>query len=103
MLIGTGPDRLPNVARGVETSIKDNSFRIAESAVVRSDSISSGLRVRSHFTDEDDLQPLGVEVASNVIALRADSTRNTLLIVLRVSNTTDSLFTNLHVAEFFDF
>ncbi|MFN4986224.1 MAG: S8 family serine peptidase [Ignavibacteria bacterium] len=103
LLIGTGPDRLPNVARGVETSIKDNSFRIAESAVVRSDSISSGLRVRSHFTDEDDLQPLGVEVASNVIALRADSTRNTLLIVLRVSNTTDSLFTNLHVAEFFDF
>ncbi len=103
LLIGTGPDRLPNVARGVETSIKDKSFRITESASVLSDSISSGLRVRSRFTDADDLQPLGVEVTSNVIALNADSTSNTILVALRVSNTTDSLFTNLHVAEFFDF
>lgn len=103
LLIGTGPDKLPNAARGAETSMKDMSFRIAESASVRSDSIPSGLRVRTRYTDADDMQPLGVDVSCNVIALNSDSTRSTLLVVLNLRNTTDSLFTNLHVSEFFDF
>lgn len=103
LLVGTEPAKLPNVARGFETSAKERSFRTIENAFVRSDSIPSGLRVRSLFSDADDSSPLGIQVRSNVIAMNGDSTRNSLLIALRITNTTDSAFTNLHVAEFFDF
>lgn len=103
LLVGTEPAKLPNVARGFETSTKERSFRTIENAVVRSDSMPSGLRVRSVFSDADDSSPLGIRVHSNVLAFNTDSTRNSLLIALRIVNTTDSAFTNLHVAEFFDF
>jgi hypothetical protein len=103
LLIGTEPGKLPNVARGFETSNKERSFRAIENAAVRSDSMPSGLRIRSVFSDADDSSPLGVRVNSNVLAMNGDSTRNTLLIALRITNTSDTTYTNLHVAEFFDF
>jgi len=102
-LIGTGPDKLPNAARGFETSQKETSFSSFENAIVRSDSIPSGLRVRCGYDDTGDFYPLGIQVRSNVIALNGDSTKNTLLVVLRVTNITDSAFSDLHVSQFFDF
>lgn len=103
LLIGTEPAKLPNAARGFETSMKETSFRILESAAIRSDSMPSGLRIKTGFSDADDLSPLGVRVSSNILALNSDSTRNTLLVVQRVTNTTDTAFSNLHVSQFFDF
>lgn len=103
LLIGTGPEKLPNAARGFESSMKDMSFRVIENTSLRTDSIPSGQRITCAFSDANDLEPVGISVSSNVIALTADSLSNTLLIVLRLRNTTDTAFTNLHVSEFFDF
>lgn len=103
LMIGTSPAYLPNVARGVETSTKEASFRTLTSAQIRTDSIPSGARIVTSFNDQDDPYPLGVKIHQNVIGLNNDSTKNALLIVVRVTNTTDTAFTNLHVTEFFDF
>ena len=103
LMLGTGPSKLPNVARGVETSMKEMSFAVSQHARIYSDSIPSGLRIASSFTDATDFSPLGVFVRENVISLNDDSTRNTMLIVLRITNTSDTAYSNLHVSKFFDF
>lgn len=103
LMVGTSPEYLPNVARGVETSTKETSFRTLVSAQLRTDSIPSGERIVTSFDDMNDPFPLGVRVHQEVIGLKTDSTKNTLLVVVRITNTTDTAFTNLHVTEFFDF
>ncbi len=103
LMLGTGPSKLPNVARGVETSTKEMSFTVSQHARILSDSIPSGLRIASTFTDAADFSPLGVLVRENVVSLNDDSTRNTMLIVLRITNTSDTAYSNLHVSKFFDF
>lgn len=103
LMLGTGPSKLPNVARGVETSMKETSFAVSQHARIYSDSIPSGRRIASSFTDAADFSPLGIFVRENVISLNDDSTRNTMLMVLRITNTSDTSYSNLHVSKFFDF
>ncbi len=103
LMIGTGPTLLANVARGEETSVRDNSFKGTRAAVLRTDSVVSGARVATGFSDDRSLDGLGLAITKNVYARNEDSLKNSLLVVLAVTNTTDKSIDNIYAAYFFDF
>lgn len=103
LMIGTGANRVMNVARGFETSQKDVSFSSLRSAGLRSDSVVSGKRVTTAFNDSGDAAPLGLAVTRNVYARTEDSLRNTVLAVLEITNTTPSPINDIYATYFFDF
>lgn len=103
LMIGTGANRVMNVARGFETSQKDVSFSSLRSATLRSDSVVSGKRITTSFNDAADAAPLGHVVTRNVYARTEDSLRNTILAVLEITNTTPSRINDIYAAYFFDF
>ncbi|MBU3699467.1 MAG: T9SS type A sorting domain-containing protein [Candidatus Kapabacteria bacterium] len=103
LMIGTGPTLLPNVARGVETSLKDTSFSAALPATLRTDSVISGARVVTAFRDDPDADGLGLAIAKNVYARTEDTLSSSILVVLNVTNGTTARIDNIYAAYFFDF
>lgn len=103
LMIGTGPLRLSNVARGAETSIKDMSFSARRNAALRADSVVSGKRIATAFDDVNDPLGLGVYVRKNVYARSEDSLRNSILVVLDVQNVSPSVIGDLFTAYYYDF
>lgn len=103
LMIGTSPLRLSNVARGAETSIKDMSFSARRNAALRADSVVSGKRVITAFDDVRDPLGIGVNVRKNVYARTEDSLRNSILVVLDVTNATSQPITDVFAAYFYDF
>ncbi|MFN6136534.1 MAG: hypothetical protein ACK475_09735, partial [Bacteroidota bacterium] len=102
-MIGTAPTLLPNVARGEETNVRDNSFKSSRAASLRSDSVVSGARVATAFTDDRSTDGLGLTVMKNVYARDEDSLKNSILVVLTVTNASDRSIDNIYAAYFFDF
>lgn len=103
LMIGTGAERVMNVARGFETSQKDVSFAPLRNAALRADSVVSGKRVTTAFSDAGDAAPLGLRIRRNVYARTEDSLRNSILAVLEVTNTTPATISDIYAAYFFDF
>lgn len=103
LMIGTAPTLLPNVARGEETNVRDNSFKSSRAASLRTDSVVSGARVATAFTDDRSTDGLGLTVMKNVYARDEDSLKNSILVVLTVTNASDRSIDNIYAAYFFDF
>lgn len=103
LMIGTQPRDLPNVARGAVTDTKDMLFAISRVADLRTDSIPSGQRITTSFTDDIDPYPVGVNVVKNVYALSADSVRDAIVIALDVRSRVDTTIQDVYVSYFFDF
>ncbi|MEY3386426.1 MAG: hypothetical protein RIR53_1237 [Bacteroidota bacterium] len=103
LMIGTGPTLLPNVARGVETSLKDTSFSATRLASLRTDSLVSGARVLTAFADDPNADGLGLGITKNVYARTEDSLRSSILVVLNIKNVTAAPINNIYAAYFFDF
>lgn len=102
LMIGTEPRYLPNVARGANTSRKDMLFRTLNVATLRSDSVLTGERIVTSFTDDIDPDAVGVTVEQNVYALENPDAINTVIVNLDVTNRTSLAINNLYVSEFFD-
>jgi len=103
LMIGTGPLRLSNVARGAETSVKDMSFSARRNASLRTDSVISGARIATSFDDVRDPLGLGVYIRKNVYARTEDSLRNSILVVLDVQNVSPAAISDLFTAYYYDF
>lgn len=103
LMIGVNGLRVSNVARGLETGTRDMSFVARRNATIRSDSVVTGKRVATIFDDDGDLMSIGVAVDKNVYARTDDSLRNSILVVLKISNITSEVLENIYSAYFFDF
>jgi len=102
LMIGAQVSNLPNVARGGISKIKDTSFHALMVSNLRTDSVVSGSRVVTAFSDVYDPYPAGVVCTQNVYALTADSVKNTLIIAIDVANTSDTTIRELYVSHFYD-
>lgn len=103
LMIGVGPRNLPNVARGGFTEAKDTSFYPRIVTQLRVDSIPTGARVVTRFSDVYDPYSVGVDVTQNVYAMTGDSLRNTVIVALDIVNRVDTTIQDLYVGQFYDF
>lgn len=102
LMIGKEPTYLPNVARGANSSIKDTNFHASEIIQVRNDSVVTGIRTVSRFDDQYDKQAAGVRVKQTIYQSNDDSVRNTILMVVDVTNRGDTAIPALWLAQFHD-
>ena len=102
LIVGTAPGNLVNVARGADTDRQDTGFSIAQVLTIQADSVPSGIRAVSSYTDALDPYRIGVDVRQHVYQAADDSIRNVILTCYDIRNTADTTLTNVHAALFFD-
>lgn len=102
LLVGTEPTFLPNVVRGADASIRDNSFRGYGIVDINYDSIPNGARATATFTDDADQYPLGIAVKKNAYESTDDSLYNTVIVTYDITNTTNHIINRAFCSLFFD-
>jgi hypothetical protein len=102
LMIGTAPGKLVNVARGADTDQKDTAFSTTGVIALRTDSVPSGIRAVTSYSDALDPYRVGVDVRQHLYQTADDSLRNVVLSCYDVRNTSDTTLSNVHVALFFD-
>lgn len=102
LMVGTEAGKLVNVARAADTDRKDTSFHTTDVIIVRTDSVPSGIRAVTRFSDIYDPYPVGVAVRNTVYQSADDSVRNTITICYDVTNRADTMLPNVHVAMYHD-
>ena len=103
LMIGVQPLNLPNVARNATSDSKDTLFHAIRVTEIRTDSVPSGARVTTSFSDIFDPFSIGIDVTENTYALTADSVRNTIIVSLDIYNRVDTTIRDLYVSQFYDF
>jgi len=101
-LVGTSPLNLPNVARSADPSYRDNSFRVEEVISIHYDSVTSGLRTVSRFSDANDANRIGLDIRETVYQPTDDSVRGSIIIVYDITNPSDTVISGMHAAMFWD-
>ncbi|MBI2793114.1 MAG: S8 family serine peptidase [Ignavibacteria bacterium] len=102
LIIGTGPDRISDVARGVVTSFRNYDYFASRIVELRDDSVVSGKRLVCSFSDSMAVDPVQVDVVQNIYERTEDSLKNAVFVVYNVTNNTSSTISNLHVSIFMD-
>ncbi|MBU3742167.1 MAG: hypothetical protein FGM24_07755 [Candidatus Kapabacteria bacterium] len=102
LMIGTAAGNLVNVARGADTDQQDTGFSISGVLTIKNDSVPSGIRAVTSYTDALDPYRIGVDVRQHAYQASDDSVRNVLLTCYDIRNTADTALTNVHAALFFD-
>lgn len=102
LLVGTAPNALSNIVRTGNADRRDTSFSIVDIVALRTDSVVEGLRAVTRYDDRYERYGPGVSIHQHTYQSAADSVRNTILLRYDVTNTTDTVQPNLHVAMFMD-
>ncbi len=102
LIIGTGSDRISDVARGVTTSFRNYDYFAWRNVELRTDSVVSGERLVCSFSDSMAVNPVQVDVVQNLYERTEDSLKNAVFVVYDVTNNTSSTIKNLHVSIFMD-
>lgn len=101
-LVGHSPKFLPNSARSADPSYRDGSFRLREIVSIHYDSVTSGIRAVSRYSDSADRDPLGVDIKETVYQPTADSLRTGYLVQYDITNPSDTVIKFVHAAMFMD-
>lgn len=102
LIIGTGPDRISDVARGVSTSFRNNDYFPSRVVELRTDTVVSGQRLVCSYSDSLAVSPVQVKVVQNIYERTEDSLKNAAFIVYNVTNNTSAAIRNLYVSLFMD-
>ena len=102
LMIGTAAGNLVNVARGADTDNKDTAFSTLSTIRVMGDSVPSGIRAVTEYSDRYDPYPVGVHVRQHAYQSADDSVRNVVIACYDITNRNDTTLSNVHAALFFD-
>ncbi len=102
LLVGISPTQLSNGARGNDSHAKDTSFHPVDVINVRRDSVLSGIRAVSRYSDSYEPEPCGVSVHQTVYQSNDDSVRNVITTCYDITNRTNAALPNVYAALFFD-
>lgn len=102
LMVGTAPGNLVNVARGADTDNKDTAFSTLSTLRITSDSVPSGIRAISEYSDRYDPYPVGIHVRQHTYQAADDSVRNVVTACYDITNRNDTALSNVHAALFFD-
>lgn len=102
LMIGTSSSNVSNVVRGFDPHVKDTSFHTINVINIRRDSVPSGLRAVTMYSDSSDVAPSGVVVHQQVFQSNDDSVRNVITTCYDITNVTSTTIGNAYAALFFD-
>ncbi|NQW30328.1 MAG: S8 family serine peptidase [Ignavibacteria bacterium] len=102
LMVAKDLNRVPNVVRGVNTSIADTSFTTRVVVVERKDSAFTGSVVTCSYADLFEVDKIGVEIIQKVYQPTADSVRNIIILTFDIFNTSDTSLSNIYAAYFTD-
>lgn len=102
LMVAKNPVRVPNVVRGANPSLSDTSFTARFVVVERKDSAFAGSVVTCSYTDQYEIDKIGIDVVQRVYQPSADSVQDVIIMEFNISNPSDTTIENIYASYFTD-